>query len=132
MVRERNVFWVVYNFSKLGNCDTAREITFCSKYASVSKRLHDLAPTNSAVCPQTLCPSTDMRRLTTGIRYEKRVVRRFRRCANVIKCILYSWFRASSLYVNKIQQDATDAGIYLLQNYSTCFGCLSHPSSGVQ
>jgi len=23
------------------------------------------------------------------------------------------------------------AGIYLLQNYSTCFGCLSHPSSGV-
>ena len=24
------------------------------------------------------------------------------------------------------------AGVYLLQNYSTCFGCLSHPSSGVQ
>ena len=23
------------------------------------------------------------------------------------------------------------AGAYLLQNYSTCFGCLSHPSSGV-
>ena len=23
------------------------------------------------------------------------------------------------------------AGIYLLQNYSTCFGCLSNPSSGV-
>ena len=22
------------------------------------------------------------------------------------------------------------AGIYLLQNYSTCFGCPSHPSSG--
>jgi len=22
--------------------------------------------------------------------------------------------------------------IYLLQNYSTCFGCPSHPSSGVQ
>ena len=33
--------------------------------------------------------------------------------------------------INKIQQDATDAGIYLLQNYSTCFGCLSHPPSGV-
>ena len=29
---------------------------------------------------------------------------------------------------NKMQQYA---GIYLLQNYSTCFGCLSHPSSGV-
>ena len=27
-------------------------------------------------------------------------------------------------YISKIQQDATDAGIYLLQNYSTCFGCL--------
>jgi len=23
------------------------------------------------------------------------------------------------------------AGVYLLQNYSACFGCLSHPSSGV-
>ena len=23
------------------------------------------------------------------------------------------------------------SGVYLLQNYSTCFGCLSHPSSGV-
>ena len=30
-----------------------------------------------------------------------------------------------------IQQDETDADIYLLHNYSTCFGCLSHPSSGV-
>ena len=29
---------------------------------------------------------------------------------------------------NKMQQYA---GVYLLQNYSTCFGCLSHPSSGV-
>ena len=24
------------------------------------------------------------------------------------------------------------AGVYLLQNFSTCFRCLSHPSSGVQ
>jgi len=23
------------------------------------------------------------------------------------------------------------AGVYLLQNYSACFGCLTHPSSGV-
>jgi len=30
-------------------------------------------------------PCKDMRRLTTGIRSEKRVVRRFRRCANVIE-----------------------------------------------
>ena len=44
---------------------------------------------------------------------------------------LYSWFRASSFYINKTQQDATDADIYSLQTYSTCFGCLSHPSSGV-
>ena len=29
---------------------------------------------------------------------------------------------------NDIQQYA---GVYLLQNYSTCFGCLSHPSSEV-
>ena len=30
--------------------------------------------------------STDMRRLTTGICYEKCDVKRFRRCANVIEC----------------------------------------------
>ena len=30
--------------------------------------------------------NTDMRRLKTGIRSEKCVVRRFRRCANVIQC----------------------------------------------
>jgi len=30
--------------------------------------------------------NTDTRRLTTGIRTEKCVVRRFRRCANVIQC----------------------------------------------
>ena len=29
---------------------------------------------------------------------------------------------------NEMQQYA---GVYLLQNYSACFGCLSHPSSGV-
>jgi len=29
---------------------------------------------------------TVMRRVTTGIHYEKCVVRRFRRCANVIEC----------------------------------------------
>ena len=29
---------------------------------------------------------------------------------------------------NEMQQYA---GVYLLQNYSTRFGCLSHPSSGV-
>ena len=30
---------------------------------------------------------------------------------------------------NQIQQYA---GVHLLQNYSTCFGCLSQPSSGLQ
>ena len=29
---------------------------------------------------------------------------------------------------NEMQQYAV---VYLLQNYSTCFGCLSHPSSGI-
>ena len=29
---------------------------------------------------------------------------------------------------NEMQQYA---GVYSLRNYSTCFGCLSHPSSGV-
>ena len=38
----------------------------------------------------------------------------------ILKCIL--------IRSNEMQQYA---GVYLLQNYSTCFGCLSHPSSGV-
>ena len=33
-------------------------------------------------------------------------------CNNLATLFLYSRFRASSLYINKIQQDATDAGIY--------------------
>ena len=33
-----------------------------------------------------------------------------------------------SVRSNEMQQYA---GVYLLQNYSTCFGCLSHPLSGV-
>jgi hypothetical protein len=38
----------------------------------------------------------------------------------------------TDLYTDKIQQDATYAGIYLLQIYSTCFGRPSHPSSAVR
>jgi hypothetical protein len=34
-----------------------------------------------------------MARLTTGIRSEKCVVRRFRRCANIIHCIGYIYYR---------------------------------------
>ena len=43
-------------------------------------------------------------------------------------CIHGSMHRHSILIrSNDMQQYA---GIYLLQNYSTCFGCPSHPSSG--
>ena len=44
---------------------------------------------------------------------------------------LYSWLRASWLCNDKINKMQHYAGIYLLQNHSTCFGCPSHPSSGV-
>jgi len=33
-----------------------------------------------------VCTSADMRRLTTGIRSEKCIVRLFRHCANVVQC----------------------------------------------
>jgi hypothetical protein len=47
---------------------------------------------------------TDMRRLTSGIRFEKCVVRRFRRCANVIDCTCtnldsIAYYRYASLNV---------------------------------
>ena len=37
--------------------------------------------------------------------------------------------RDSILIRSKEMQQHAD--VYLLQNYTTCFGCLSHPSSGV-
>jgi len=40
-------------------------------------------------------------------------------------CVLHNSILTRS---NKIQQYA---GIYLLENHSTCFGCPTHPSSGV-
>ena len=45
--------------------------------------------------------------------------------------MIYTYCCVYSININKIQQDVTNAGIYLLKNYSTCFGCLSRPSSGV-
>ena len=41
----------------------------------------------------------------------------------MVPCIVTKLIRS-----NEMQQYA---GVYLLQNYSTCFGCLSHPSSGL-
>ena len=31
-------------------------------------------------------------------------------------------------YIKRSNEMQQYAGVYLLQNYSTCFGCLSHPS----
>ena len=48
----------------------------------------------------------------------------------VISCGILIWndvLRLILIKYNKMQQYA---GIYLLQNHSTCFGCPSHPSSG--
>ena len=38
-----------------------------------------------------------------------------------------------TVYIMNVQRDATISSLYfiLLQDHSTCFGCLSHPSSGV-
>jgi len=40
----------------------------------------------------------------------------------------------SIFFINKIQQDATvSSSLFTAKSlYSTCFGCPSHPSSGVQ
>ena len=45
------------------------------------------------------------------------------RSSDEYNCLFHILIRS-----NKMQQYA---GIYLLQNHSKCFGCLSHPSSGV-
>ena len=63
-------------------------------------------------------PGTDMRRLTTGIRCEKSVVRRFRRCEKVIECTDTNI--DSIVGREKNQQDATIRCL-LLTSISTCF-----------
>jgi hypothetical protein len=49
-------------------------------------RAHARARTRTRTHTALVCIHTDVRRLTTGILSEKCVVRRFRRCANVIEC----------------------------------------------
>ena len=57
-------------------------------------------------------------------------------CAKILKAVgrilfyIHGSVHRDSILMryNEMQQYA---GIYLLRNYSTCFGCLSHPSSGV-
>ena len=50
---------------------------------------------------------------------------------NIIEFHIHGSVHRDSVLVrsNKMQQYV---GIYLLQNYSTCFGCPPHPSSRVQ
>ena len=49
--------------------------------------------------------------------------------------MLYNFFFHGSVHRNSILIRSKEmqqyAGIYLLQSYSTCFGCPSHPSSGL-
>jgi len=50
-------------------------------------------------------------------------------------CILSEFYIHGNVYRNYILIRSNEmqqyAGVYLLQNYSTCFGCPSHPSSAV-
>ena len=46
-------------------------------------RLHGVKAQKTSVCVNRV---TDMRRITTGVLSEKCVVRRFRRCVNVMEC----------------------------------------------
>jgi len=54
-----------------------------SEYRYIFVRLHGVKAQKTSFYLNRI---TDMRRLTTGIRSEKYVVRRFRCCTNVIEC----------------------------------------------
>jgi len=53
----------------------------------------------------------------------------------IVKKKILTFYIHGSVHRNSIlirsNQMQQYAGIYLLHNYSTCFGCISHPSSGV-
>jgi hypothetical protein len=61
------------------------EVTFVSLYRCLTRSIPPFHITYWRVggCGSSTQPYTDMRSLTTGVRSEKCVVRRFRRCANV-------------------------------------------------
>ena len=56
------------------------------KEADVMSSVHTVNEDSVSFLVHVLYLHTDMRHLTTGIRSEKCVVRRFRRRANVIEC----------------------------------------------
>ena len=64
---------------------------------------------------------TVTRRLTTGIRSEKRVVRRFRRCANIIEC---TYTNLDSIYIYFIIQFCQHN--IKVKVTATCFDLTSH------
>ena len=45
-------------------------------------------------------------------------------------CVFYYWTYTEAILLRSKEMQQYE-GVYLLQNYCTCFGCLSHPSSGV-
>ena len=63
------------------------------------------------------------RRFKPGPDFEQRIA------TKIVLFLIHGSVHRNSVLIrsNKMQQYA---GIYLLQNYSTCFGCPSHPSSG--
>ena len=62
-----------------------RVARFESKYKVAVNDIQKWAFLSMADCILYICGGTDMCRLTTAIRSEMYVVRRFRRCANVIQ-----------------------------------------------
>ena len=79
------------------------------------------------------CSTADISVFSFDVNWPKKLFPEVRKIPFESSCILEREKERTQkrVYINKIQQDTTDAGIYLLQNHSTCFGCLSHPSSGV-
>ena len=75
---------------------------------------------------------TDMTKLIGGFRSRKIVKSAWNLCLSEYyikhKCILCLWFRASLFYINNCPKRCnTKQSIY----YSACFGCQTHPSSGI-
>ena len=108
-------------------CCTFRWRTFllirCPSYA----RNHQLHVFPAGIFPPVL-PDT----LKAASYFQ--IIMSFLECVHCLSQI-YVFYIHGSVHRNSILIRSNKmpqyAGIYLLQNYSTCFGCLSHPSSGV-
>jgi hypothetical protein len=131
----------VFFFAVLQNTSQKKKI--CVRYKNVGRgcicpRLHSSSDAYAGSCLTNsgifgLNPTWDMTGFDMFCLFTKRSCVWLIPHLRSLPTVVYNSWIHNYIWIatGQIAQDATDAGIYLLQNHSPCFGCPSHPSSGL-